>query len=91
MNNSPPAPCHWITGQGSWKQHTAVLNPGDTLVSFTDGLLDAYDGILGSLDSIAALVRQAATPDTLMADVSALAGSPKVKDDVTLFAIRRHG
>jgi len=79
-----------IAAPGSWKQHTNILDPGDTLLSFTDGLLDLYDGTLGALDDIASLVRAADTPDRLMTDLTSLVGSGNPQDDVTAIAIRRN-
>jgi sigma-B regulation protein RsbU (phosphoserine phosphatase) len=78
-----------IAGPGSWKQCTTILEPGDTLFSFTDGLLDLYGGTLGALEKIAPLVRAADTPERLMTELASLVGAGNPQDDVTVIAIRR--
>jgi phosphoserine phosphatase RsbU/P len=78
-----------IAGPGSWKQCTTILEPGDTLFSFTDGLLDLYGGTLGALEKIAPLVRAADTPERLMTELASLVGAGNPQDDVTAIAIRR--
>lgn len=80
-----------IVADGLWTRGDAVLAPGDRLISFTDGLLDLFDGTLESLGSIASLVRAAGAAggsqrvvDTLVALVPRHAD-----DDVTLVVVSR--
>jgi sigma-B regulation protein RsbU (phosphoserine phosphatase) len=80
-----------ITGHGSWIHHTATLNPGDMLVSFTDGLMDLYDGPLASVDHIAGMVRASVGPRGVIRNVSELTRLGGSGDDVTVIAIQRTG
>lgn len=80
-----------IVGNGSWIRHTATLNPGDMLVSFTDGLIDLYDGTLASVDHIAALVRASSGPQGVVEKVTELNRRGGPGDDVTVIAIQRAG
>ncbi len=76
-----------------WEVQTVHLRPGDLLLSVTDGVLDAYDSTLASLDSIVAELRAqpgvAAFFDTMTARIltARVAPSP-ADDDVTVLAIR---
>ncbi|WP_211879730.1 PP2C family protein-serine/threonine phosphatase [Pseudarthrobacter albicanus] len=75
---------------GSWHTEHAVLAPGETLASFTDGLLDLYDGTLAALDDVAALIRHCnpAGITTLLQD---LHRGTQPDDDVTaIFLTRLH-
>jgi sigma-B regulation protein RsbU (phosphoserine phosphatase) len=80
-----------IVGHGSWNHHTATLHPGDMLVSFTDGLIDLYDGTLASVDHIAGMVRASAGPRGVIRNVSELTRLRDSGDDVTVIAIQRAG
>jgi serine phosphatase RsbU (regulator of sigma subunit) len=65
-----------------------TLLPGDTLVTFSDGVLDLFDGTLASLDEIEKLVRAAPNAQAIVDTLLALAGS-NAPDDVTVVAVRR--
>lgn len=73
---------------GSWGTAYAVLAPGETLASFTDGLLDLYDGTLAALDDLAALVRDH-TPAQLTALLQDLHRETQPDDDVTAIFLTR--
>ena len=82
-------PLGWPYEQ-EWPEHSLRLAPGDTIVAFSDGLLDLYDGTLTALDEVAAVVRQATTSEDVVAHFARLAGELAVlPDDVTVVAIRR--
>ncbi|MCU1532324.1 MAG: hypothetical protein JWO49_1895 [Arthrobacter sp.] len=74
---------------GSWHTEHAVLAPGETLATFTDGLLDLYDGTLAALDDIAALVRQR-TPAGVATLLRDLHRESQPDDDVTAIFLTRH-
>ena len=69
-------------------QH-AELRPGDTLLCFSDGLLDLYGGGREGLDEIARLVRDRPDPGELTGYIGQLAASSLPGDDVTALAVRR--
>lgn len=85
--------------QSPFAEHRLVLQPGDTLVFFTDGLVEARsaaDKSLFGLDRVAALVRSFADEQSL-ADwaeeardqVAKFLGGPSLSDDLTLLLLRR--
>lgn len=78
-----------LGGPGSWQANETKLQPGQVLVSFTDGVLDLYDGTLAALDEVAELVRQHPHPSTLIEALRRLAPVKKRDDDITVIALRR--
>lgn len=67
-----------------------VLGPGDTFVTVSDGVLDLFDGTLGSLDTVSAIVQEHGTAQAAVDHISAL--TPRqAADDVTVLVVRRQG
>ena len=71
-----------------WREHTVELEPGDTLVSVSDGVLDLWGGDLGSLDEVESIVRSAPNAQHIVDSLLALAASG-AEDDVTVVVLRR--
>jgi sigma-B regulation protein RsbU (phosphoserine phosphatase) len=65
----------------------ARLEPGDMLVTFTDGLLDLIDGTLASVDAVVALVRESDGVQDVVDRVAALCRATPPTDDVTVVAL----
>lgn len=66
------------------------LGPGDLLVTFSDGVLDAIGGSLSDLDQVGRAVRGAGTAQEAADAVLALAGDPEhPEDDLTVVALLR--
>jgi serine phosphatase RsbU (regulator of sigma subunit) len=74
---------------GQWVEQTVSLEPGDTVLVFSDGLLDLYDGTLASLDQIVAAVRDGVDARQVIDRFAVLARRVGVRDDVTALAVRR--
>ncbi|WP_369139221.1 PP2C family protein-serine/threonine phosphatase [Modestobacter versicolor] len=73
-----------------WTEAAVQLEPGDTALAFSDGLLDLYDGTLDSLDQIAEVVRDCVDATHLVDRFTVLATRLGVRlDDVTVVAVRR--
>lgn len=72
-----------------WESHEIMLNPGDMIVSFSDGLLDLYDGTLTAINNVAQLALSAASARDIVDLVTARAAENSNPDDVTVLAIRR--
>lgn len=81
-------PLGLISG-GAWDVRSTILEPGDTLVSFTDGLLNLFDGTLDSVDRIAQLVRESSGPQAIIDRVAAMNRKARARDDLTVIAVRR--
>jgi hypothetical protein len=75
---------------GRWEEQEMRLAPGDTLVMFSDGLLDLYDDPGASLDRIAEMVRSSTHARQIVDRVVQRARQiDLLDDDVTVVAIRR--
>ncbi len=71
-----------------WRAQTVRLHHGSTLVSFSDGVLDLFDGTLGAMDEVETIVRGAPTAQAVIDSLMARVDST-VTDDVTVIAVRR--
>jgi serine phosphatase RsbU (regulator of sigma subunit) len=77
-----------VLADDQWITQNANLEPGDSLVLASDGMLDLVgDG--DDLDAAMRFVAQHADPAELCAQLRALASSKPTLDDVTIVAIRR--
>jgi phosphoserine phosphatase RsbU/P len=73
----------------SWTEHELVLEPGDILFSFSDGLFDVLGGTHEALGEVDRLLEAHPEPDDLLRAVRALASAAAPLDDVTAVAVRR--
>jgi serine phosphatase RsbU (regulator of sigma subunit) len=73
----------------SWTRHTTHLAKGDTLIAFSDGVLDLFDGTLDSLGDVADVVRYTDTAADAVAALTLMAENDADSDDVVVIAIRR--
>lgn len=76
--------------EGSWTTRRAVMQPGDTLVVASDGLLDLL-GEKAVVGDAFEFLASYADPSEMCAAVSALAERLPPIDDVTVVAVRRNG
>lgn len=67
----------------------ARLAPGELLVTFSDGVLDALGGSLGDLDQVAHAVRGTRTAEQAAEAVLSLVDPRHPEDDLTVVALRR--
>lgn len=72
----------------TWQEHRVTLEPGDTLISVSDGVLDLFDGSLAALDEVEKIVRSADSARAVVDSLITMAGRG-APDDVTLLMIRR--
>jgi len=73
----------------TWSATTVPIRSGDTLLTFTDGLLDLYDGTLSALADIAKLVWRSKTPQEILDRIAELCDSGEATDDITVVALSR--
>ncbi|MGV8969206.1 MAG: PP2C family protein-serine/threonine phosphatase [Microbacteriaceae bacterium] len=73
----------------SWSQHSIYLEPGESVVAFSDGVLDLFDGSLKSMASVAEVFAQSVTAEMAVEMLSERAKSMNGIDDVTIVALRR--
>jgi hypothetical protein len=65
------------------------LEPGDLLLTFSDGVLDALDGTLDALHAVEKAARSGADAHESVAQILWLLGADDRPDDVTILALRR--
>lgn len=78
-----------IARDADWISESVVLGRGDAVITFTDGLLDLFDGTLESLPRIAELVRASADADRFLARIRRLVATGAADDDVTVLVAMR--
>jgi sigma-B regulation protein RsbU (phosphoserine phosphatase) len=78
------------TFDDEWGRNRVTLEPGDQLVTFSDGVLDLFDGTLDSLDRVAELAHSLGSAQDLVDAVQRLASRNGAPDDVTIVAVRRN-
>src|SRR4051794_1603934 len=79
-----------VLADEEWPEGVVELARGDTVVAFSDGLLDLFDGTTDSLPEIAAAVWDCVDAAHVVDRFTVLARRVGIRtDDVTLVAIRR--
>lgn len=73
----------------TWEEDSFVLNPGDTLISVSDGVLDLFDGTLTALNNVAEIARSSSSAQEIVDAIVTLAGR-NASDDVTVLVLRRN-
>ncbi len=82
------APPLGVDPETEWQVQTVQLDPGDTLIVVSDGVLDLYDGTLHSLDNLVTLALLAQDPWEIIEAIRARARGAS-SDDVTVLIVRR--
>jgi len=72
-----------------WTSYEARLEPGDTLIAVSDGLLDAFTDPVEAVRAAERLVASAATADEMADRILAAAASAPLADDLTAVVVRR--
>ncbi|GAA4159032.1 hypothetical protein GCM10022286_12790 [Gryllotalpicola daejeonensis] len=72
-----------------WHTKTTRLDPGDVLVSVSDGVLDLWSGVDEAIEGMNAISREDSDPNAIVAKFSALAAQIPHDDDITVVAVRR--
>jgi CheY-like chemotaxis protein len=73
---------------GGWREHIVVFEPGDMLVSVSDGVLDLFDGTLESMVLVDAIVRKAGSAKEVVDVLLEKARLSDAPDDVTVVAVQ---
>ncbi len=73
----------------TWGTHSVTLGHGDALVSFSDGVLDLYDGTLAAVAEVAALAAGCTSAEQIVNAVREVALQQANDDDVTVVVLRR--
>ena len=78
-----------VDPNGTWTQQETSIDPGDTLLTVSDGLLDLFGGTGQALAAIAQLSRSHPRAADLIAHIGTLAENGTPVDDVTAVAVHR--
>jgi phosphoserine phosphatase RsbU/P len=78
-----------VDDQLTWHERELTLDPGDMLVSFSDGVLDLGDGTLSAIDEVAKIAAASRSAREAADALSARASRRPNPDDVTLVALHR--
>ena len=78
-----------VTRDGTWAEQRITLHPGDTLITFSDGLFDLLGGTTAAFSDIAAIVSTSSLVGDIVGRVTALTARATLIDDVTTVVIRR--
>jgi serine phosphatase RsbU (regulator of sigma subunit) len=70
-----------------WVQERIRIDPGDTVIAFSDGLLDLHPGVEETFDDLQAVARR--DPDAVIDHIGQLVGTEPLDDDVTVQVIHR--
>jgi hypothetical protein len=70
-----------------WTQARMQIDPGDTVIAFSDGLLDLHPGVEETFDDLQAVARR--DPGAIIDHIGDLVGSEPLDDDVTVQVIHR--
>ncbi|QHC65599.1 SpoIIE family protein phosphatase [Rathayibacter sp. VKM Ac-2759] len=79
-----------IGSEEVWSVSRVVLEPGDSLISCSDGILDLYDGTVESMGHVARIVARSSDSADVVSRLRALTeASLEREDDVTALVVRR--
>ena len=80
------------TGFGQeWRSHTVHLEVGDTLITFSDGVLDLFAGTVESLEEVVGMIRDSDSVTSVVSTLTRLAELDPETDDIVVVGIRRTG
>lgn len=71
-----------------WQEQSFTMNPGDTLVAISDGVLDLFGGTIDGLQAAEDIVRNSTSAQAVVDELFKLAGS-NAPDDVTILIVHR--
>jgi DNA-binding response OmpR family regulator len=78
-----------VDRDSEWCEKTATVEPGDWVVSFSDGLFDLLGGTSAAFTDIATLVSTSTTPAEAVDRIRAVAATEVLIDDVTVVVLHR--
>jgi hypothetical protein len=75
--------------RSTWESHEDHLDPGDTLIVVSDGLLDVYPDPLDAVRAAQHLVATASSADEMADRILAVGADKPFDDDLTALVVRR--
>lgn len=77
-----------VTGD-SWQMHRAHLEPGDTLLVVSDGILDLFPDVSAAIRAGVALSAHVRDADEMAGRIAGIGGGIPLDDDITALVVRR--
>jgi Stage II sporulation protein E (SpoIIE)/GAF domain len=74
---------------GTWDSHEARLDPGDTLIVVSDGLLDAFPEPVDAIRAARSLTTSSESADEMADRILAAGAAAPLGDDLTAVVVRR--
>jgi serine phosphatase RsbU (regulator of sigma subunit) len=78
-----------VFADAAWSQRIIPLGPGDTFLSFTDGVLELFGGTFAGFHDVAALMSASTDTAEFIEEIRRRAEAMPTVDDVTVIALRR--
>jgi hypothetical protein len=78
-----------VQADSVWTSHEARMEPGDTLIVVSDGLLDAFEDPVEAVRAAEHLVSTTPTADEMADRILAAAAGAPLADDLTAVVVRR--
>jgi sigma-B regulation protein RsbU (phosphoserine phosphatase) len=75
--------------EDTWERQSVSLQPGDTFLVFSDGVLELFDGSLASMFEVARVVSDAGSPEKAVQALAGAVDPDDLFDDVTVVALKR--
>ena len=75
--------------EDTWERQSVPLQPGDTFLVFSDGVLELFDGSLASMFEVARVVSGAGSPERAVQALAGAVDPDELFDDVTVIALKR--
>ncbi len=85
MSENPPLGAGIDT---EWQEQNFTMEPGDTLISISDGVLDLFDGTIEGMFVAESTVRNATSAQAVVDVILNMVG-PNASDDVTILVVHR--
>jgi serine phosphatase RsbU (regulator of sigma subunit) len=75
--------------EDTWERQSVPLDPGDTFLVFSDGVLELFDGSLASLFEVARVVSDTGSSREAVQALAGAVDPDDLFDDVTVVALKR--
>jgi hypothetical protein len=72
-----------------WEENTVSLEPGDTFMSVSDGILEIFDGTLDGIHQMGYIVNSSKSAQEIIDQIAKLAADKSMPDDIAVLVLRR--
>lgn len=72
-----------------WEENSISLEPGDTFMSVSDGILEIFDGSLDGIHQMGYIVNSSRSAQEIIDQIAKLAADKSMPDDIAVLVLRR--